>query len=160
MLVAAELLHRPSYAAFVTSPQAFRAEVLAMHRRVTSAVDVTGRVQVPWPRALGTPPWAVAHQLSGTTGIDHDWHWVGDRGASWDEIQSAAGQGFPVPVYVGNRWLPRHVVLVAAAASGTLRVYDPAPGAIRTVTRGAFTEARLRLSGWDRPWFTVTPVER
>ncbi len=42
----------------------FRHETLAMHARVTGLVDAAGRLQVPWPRALGTPPWAVARQLS------------------------------------------------------------------------------------------------
>ncbi len=69
VLVAAELLRTPSYAALASTPGGFRTEVLSMHRRVTSAHDVSGRLQLPWPQALGTPPWAIARQLTGTTGV-------------------------------------------------------------------------------------------
>ena len=154
VLVAAQILRDPSYAARATTSGGFRAEVLAMHRRVTSAVDVSGRTQLPWPQALGTPPWAVARQLAGTTGVDHDVRLVLDRGEAYDR---AAERDRPVPVYVGNRWLPRHVVLVTGPADSALRVYDPARGRISTITREAFVSDRLGLSGWDRPWFTILP---
>jgi hypothetical protein len=66
-----------------------------------------------------------------------------------------------VPVYVGNRRLPRHVVLVTGVVrDDALRCYDPARGAVVTVTRRQFEAARLAMSGWDRPWFTVTPRGR
>lgn len=153
VLVAAQLLVQPSYAALLTTPSQWRDEVLAMHRRVTSAYDAAGRLQVPWPRALGTPPWAAAHQLEAITGVAHDVDLVVDRGTAFDRLLETTG---PAPLYVGS-WLPRHVVLVTGASSGTLRCYDPAQGAIGTFTRGAFVGARLRLSGWDRAWFTILP---
>ena len=53
-------LRRPVPAA--RTDERFAADVLAMHRRATSATS-RGRLQVPWPRALGTPPWAVAREL-------------------------------------------------------------------------------------------------
>ena len=31
-------------------------------------------------------------------------------------------------LYLGNRWLPRHVVLVTGCREGVLRVYEPASG--------------------------------
>ena len=46
----------------------FRAEALGMHRRTTGLVSLAGRLQLPWPRALGTPPWAVAGQLAPSRG--------------------------------------------------------------------------------------------
>ena len=157
VLVAAQILHDPSYAARASTPNVFRTEVLAMHRRVTSMVDVSGRAQLPWPQALGTPPWAIARQLTGTTGTGHDVRVVLDRGGAFDRV---AERESLVPVYVGNRWLPRHVVLVAGVSGEALRVYDPAQGRIGRVTRDAFADARLGLSGWDRPWFTILPRER
>lgn len=154
----------------------FRREVLGMHRRVTGPVDVRGRLQLPWPRALGTPPWAAARQLS-ATGRPRVGHAVvvaaarGARGAVFDRIVAAVGRGRPVPVYVGNRWAPRHVVLFlgsagtagAAGTAGTadrLRCYDPARGLVVEVEREAFVRGRLGLAGWDRPWFAVLPLLR
>lgn len=154
VLVAAQILRSSSYAALAGSRDGFRAEVLAMHGRVTSGVDVSGRLQLPWPQALGTPPWAVARQLAGTTGVAHDVRVVLDRTDAFDRV---AGADSPVPVYVGSRWLPRHVVLVTGTTGDGLRVYDPARGRVTTVTREAFVDDRLALSGWDRPWFTVLP---
>ncbi len=117
----------------------FRHEALAMHARVTGPVDAAGRLQVPWPRALGTPPWAVARQLSATGAstaggcaagglprVDHRvvpaWP---DRGALLDRIVAATAEGRPVPVYVGNRWAPRHVVLFLGGVGGTAALLRP-----------------------------------
>lgn len=159
VLVVAELLRRPAWREVVVTPLDFRREVLAMHRRVTSPVDVAGRLQVPWPQALGTPPWAVARQLSATTGVPHDVHWAGpDRSATFDRVVAAVREGRPVPVYVGSTWLPRHVVLaVETPGDDALRAYEPASGLLATVTRERFVASRLGLAGWDRPWFVVAP---
>jgi hypothetical protein len=150
----------------------FRDEVLTMHRRVTGPVDATGRLQLPWPRALGTPPWAVARQLSATagSGLPRASHTVvaarADRGALFDRIVAALAQGRPVPVYVGSRWLPRHVVLflggtpAGAAWAGTerdVRCYDPARGRVVDVDREAFVGGRLGLGRWRQVWFAVLP---
>ena len=136
----------------------FRTEVLAVHRQLTSVVDARGRWQLPWPRALGTPPWAVARHLTEVTGDRHRTVLVRDRPAAFDRVLRATWDGRPVPVYVGNRWLPRHVVLVTGVGpEETLRCYDPARGVVATVTRREFGTARLGLSGWDRPWFVVLP---
>lgn len=153
----------------------FRREALAMHARVTGPVDAAGRLQVPWPRALGTPPWAVARQLSATGGsvvaggsatagpprVDHRvvpaWP---DRGALLNRILAATAEGRPVPVYVGNRWAPRHVVLFLGGSAGRgdgLRCYDPARGWVVDLDRRAFVRGRLGLGRWDRPWFAVLP---
>ena len=146
-----------------TRTDRFRHEVLAMHRRVTGAVDVGGRPQLPWPRALGTPPWAVARQLSATGRPEVGQAVVpvhGGRGEVFDRIVAAVATGRPVPVYVGNRVAPRHVVLFVDLAPGRvdrLLCYDPACGRVVEVEREAFVRGRLRLAGWDRPWFAVLP---
>ncbi len=158
VLVVARLLERPSYAGFVASPDDFRSEVLAMHRRVTGPVDVRGRLQLPWPRDIGTPPWAVARQLSGTTGVEHGVHLtLFDRGDAFGRIARATTQGHPVPVYVGSRWLPRHVVLAVEATPGRLRFYEPAGGREVDVSRQDFEGGALGLGGWDHPWFMILP---
>jgi hypothetical protein len=156
VVVAARMLTAPPEAGAHGSKAWFRTEVLAVHRQLTSVVDAGGRWQLPWPRALGTPPWAVARHLSGLTGDRHDTVLVRDRRAAFDRVLRATRDGRPVPVYVGNRWLPRHVVLgTGIGPEGTLRCYDPARGVVATVTRREFGAARLGLSGWDRPWFVV-----
>jgi hypothetical protein len=145
----------------------FRSEALTMHRRVTGLVDVHGRLQLPWPRSLGTPPWAVARQLS-ATGRPAPGHAVvtlrAGRGAVFDRIVAATAAGRPVPVYVGNRWAPRHVVLFlgglqdrAPGPVDRLPCYDPACGRVVDVQREAFVRGRLGLAGWDRPWCAVLP---
>src|SRR5690242_506736 len=71
-LVVARALLDDAYAARIEEPKRFREEVLAMHRRTTSLANVRGHLQVPWPRALGTPPWALATQLEWTARRDYD----------------------------------------------------------------------------------------
>ena len=142
----------------------FRHEAQAMHARVTGPVDAAGRLQVPWPRVLGTPPWAVARQLSATgrsvaagglPRVDHRvvpaWP---DRAALLDRILAATAEGRPVPVYVGNRWAPRHVVLFLGGSAGRgdgLRCYDPARGWVVDLDRRAFVRGPLG------PGFAVLP---
>ena len=46
-LVAARMLLDPAYAALVTTGDRFAAETLGMHRRVTGAVALDGRLQLP-----------------------------------------------------------------------------------------------------------------
>jgi hypothetical protein len=161
VVVAAHLFRTPPEARNSATRTWFRAEVLAVHRQLTSVVDARGRWQLPWPRALGTPPWAVARHLTGVTGVRHRTVVVRDRRVAFDRVLGAARDGSPVPVYVGNRWLPRHVVLMTGAGpEDALRCYDPARGVVTRVTRRAFVTARLGLSGWDCPWFIVVPRGR
>jgi len=142
----------------------FRQEALAAHRRTNRAVDARGGLQVPWPLALGTAPWALARELSLVSGTRHEarpvlpWR----RGAAYDAVREAAAGGHPVPVYVGNALAPRHVVLALPhheVGDDALTVYDPASGGDVPVIRAAWATGTLRLSGWDRPWFVVTPAD-
>lgn len=153
-LVAARMLYDPAYAAGVSAAN-FRAEVLELHRQVTGPVDARGALQLPWPRALGTPPWAVAHQLSA---FDAERTYTArpavSRANAFDRLATADA---PSALYVGSRRLPRHVVLVVSAGDDWLRVYEPSGGRLADVTREAFVGAALSLAGWRKPWFTVTP---
>lgn len=156
-LVAAQGLRDATYRARVSEPEVFRSEVLAMHHRVTSPVDVTGRVQPPWPQALGTPPWAVARQLSGTTGVAH--RQVPVRWRDGEESYDAlVGLARPAVLYVGSTWLPRHVVLVITGTDVALEVYEPASGRVVRVARARFVDQELALAGWDARWFSVLPA--
>ncbi|WP_067435295.1 hypothetical protein [Nocardioides jensenii] len=159
VLVVARMINDARYRERVDSVQAFRDETLAMHRRTTSSVDVLGRLQLPWPRALGTPPWAVANQMTGSSGVPGTVYrpapvlpWR--RTTALAEIRAATGNGHVVPLFVGNRWLPRHVVLVL---DSDLTVYEPSGGRRRTVDAEAFHSGDLDLAGWSHPWFVVLP---
>ena len=96
-------------------PDEFRAEVLAMHRRVTGFVD-HGRLQLPWPRALGTR--LGGRPRAGRVGPDgRRVRWIRIApAAGYDAVVAATRARRPVPVYVGNAWMPRHVVLALGEA--------------------------------------------
>ena len=160
VLVAARMLADPGYAAgFAPAPAAaFAREVLGLHRRVTGSRDLAGRLQLPWPRALGTPPWAVARHLATLSGVPHTTRLTRfGPGAEVDRVGAAVGAGHPVALYVGDRWLPRHVVLVVDAGRGAWQVYEPASGRVLDVALTRVASHRLALAGWDRAWFVVLP---
>ncbi len=130
-----------------------------MHRRVTGPVDVRGRLQLPWPRVIGTPPWAVARQLSGTTGVEHGVHLsLFDRGDAFGRIARATTQRSP-----GAR-VRREPLASPARGAGRrgdaglrLRFYEPAGGRVVDVSRQDFEGGGLGLGGWDHPWFMILP---
>ncbi len=147
-LVVARMVLDPDYAEGTLAR--FDTEVLATHRRVISA----------WPRALGTPPWAVAREMERITGVELPWRlarWR--RDAAYERVLAGLQTGLPVPLYVGSTLLPRHVVLVVEEGeSGGVDVYNPARGRLTTASREGFAARRLGLGSWDVPWFTVTPL--
>lgn len=177
-LVAARMMVDPGYAELVTTgthpgtgvtlagstPERFGHEALAMHRRVTGAAVLGGGMQLPWPRVIGTPPWAVAHQLSATggPGLDPTPYDVdvvrvlpGDSGLL---IRRGLALGRPVAVFVGDRWLPRHVVLAVDATGDSIDCYDPARGRVIAASTRAFTDRRLPFGRWTHVWFVVSPA--
>ena len=136
VLVVARMLADEVYAAR-TLPH-FGDEVLGTHREVVGW----------WPRALGTPPWALLAHLPGRHRVAR---------ADFDRVLVAADHD-PVAVYVGDRFLPRHVVLVVAAAHGTWVVYDPARGGLVTVDAEQHAQDRLPFGRWSRAWLALLPV--
>jgi hypothetical protein len=136
----------------------FRSEVLAMHARITGPVTASGRLQLPWPRAFGTPPWAAAHQLSNGGREYVVVPALLRREHAFGLVRAGAVTGGPSAVYVGSRWTPRHVVLaIRPDEADGVWCYDPAPGMVRRITAAAFEAGRLDLSGWDVPWCVVVP---
>ena len=158
VLVVQRALRDDDYADWLAdSATRFRDEVLGTHGRTTRAVSAAGALQLPWPRALGTPPWAVANELSATTGRRWVYREALRRESALDSLVDAVEDGHPSPLYVGSRWIPRHVVLVVDATSTTLQCYEPSSGRVLTITRSAFLAAAFRLAGWTKPWFVVVP---
>ncbi|MCY7396372.1 MAG: hypothetical protein LH468_09525 [Nocardioides sp.] len=178
-LVAARMLLDPTYAELVTAGahprtgfalaggtvhERFGYETLAMHRRVTGAAVLGGGVQLPWPRMIGTPPWAVAHQLSRTGGpglppTPYDVSLVRlHPGASGPMVRAGLRTGRPVAVFVGDAWLPRHVVLSVGLSGDSVDCYDPARGRVVAAGTSAFAEQRLPFGRWTTAWFVVAPA--
>lgn len=155
-LVAARLLLDASASASASGsasadPGTFAASVLALHRSLTSR-SYAGRAQLPWPRALGTPPSAVARAISELTGVPYQVRVIRWRGfgPALAAAQAAVADGLPCPVFVGSRWLPRHVVLAVGTDTdgpGKVQVYNPARGTIEALHAGR----------WRRTWFALLP---
>lgn len=177
-LVVARALGDASYAAWLetgevagrsrdrrTPGRRFADEVLATHVRTNRWADAADRPQWAWPRRLGTTPWALARELTatgGTTppGTGHRALAVSPqrREDAYDAVTHAVGRGHAIPLYVGNRLLPRHVVLVVGGDASALAAYDPSSGRRVRLPREAFARGELRVSGWSEPWFTVLPT--
>jgi len=149
-----------------------------------------GSLNLPWPHAMGTPPWGAEKELEssqlGMTGATYAMRVLGfGSGKTLREAhQALLGQvreGLPALLYIGNRWMPRHVTLVLPGAGppgagpavsgqavggqavggqggdGVLDVYDPATGAVTILDPVRFATRRLGIAGWDVPWITVHP---
>ena len=154
-LVAAHMLLDQAYAATM-NPHAFASEVLTLHRRVTSAAGS----RLPWPRALGTPPWAVASAMSDFAGVPYSSIAVPlhDRAGLFARLKMAVATR-PAPLYVGD-WIPRHVVLAVSPTDDGVLVYNPARGTIGEMLATDFAAGKLTTFGrWVKPWFVVLPDE-
>lgn len=134
----------------------FAAETQAMHRRVTSVVSARMRLQPPWPRLLGTPPWAVAGQL----GAARVRRLRVAPGPALAAVEQTIRAGGVVPFFVGSRLLPRHVVLIVDAEVIDERVvgywcYDPANGRIRPVRLLDLQRSRIGFERWNTAWWAI-----
>ncbi len=163
-LVVARMVNDPSYARHVVEgPGSLRDrfvdEVLALHEVTNRRADSAGRRQPPWPRALGTQPWAVAREMTSRAGVAGTTYAARlvlrrHRARTYERIVALTGAGQAVPLFVGNRWAPRHVVLVLP---GGVVVYDPARGDRYPLDPQRFAAGRLGASGWQVPWVVVVP---
>ena len=150
-----------------TRDERFAAYEGVVHARTTAGhLGATG-ARLPWPRALGTPPWGARAELeSGASAVGTryttDVLRHRDRAglaAAFAGLVTLVADGQPALLYVGDRWLPRHVTLVLPGdGRSRVEVYEPATGLVRPVRRPDLTGARLRLGGWDQPWFLVRPT--
>lgn len=121
----------------------FAGSVLATHRRLTRR-RLHGRWQLPWPRAIGTPPWAVARELTVLTGRPHR-----TRLVRWSRTLPRE----PGVLFVGSRWLPRHVLLLTADGC-----YEPSSGRVVDLDLSRLARHDVAVAGWRFAWFSVTPT--
>ncbi|CCH80099.1 conserved hypothetical protein [Nostocoides japonicum T1-X7] len=134
----------------------------------TNALSLPPRaLNLPWPHSLGTPPWGAQREL------EHGASLRGTRyaivpvrqdptpalGRRYDRLVDVVAEGEPALLYVGNEWLPRHVVLVLPGSGDrVLDVYEPASGRVQVLRRDDMMARRLRLGGWNIPWIIVEPT--
>ncbi|GAA1903834.1 hypothetical protein [Lapillicoccus jejuensis] len=134
-------------------------------RRTTRPLGPGGRLQPPWPRALGTPPWGARRELE---------HGASRPGTPYAVVGCRVGRGRrrallarlgerlaadrPALLYVGSRSLPRHVTLLLPGAGGGPDLYDPAAGTVTALDTAGFVAGRLAVAGWSRPWCVVLPA--
>ncbi len=147
-----------------TVAQRFAAYEQVVAGRTNALVGAGGTLQLPWPRALGTPPWGARRELefgASDPDADYDVTWLRLRSRAGLEqayaaLRARVRDGRPALLYVGNAALPRHVVLVMPpSGEQELDVYEPSTGRVLDLPRQAFVERRLRLAGWDVPWAAV-----
>ncbi len=155
-LVMARRLVHPRYAGQVRDQATFAHEASTLHRRLTSVSDTAGGWQVPWLRVVGTPPWAVARELRLLAGVPYAVHGVRGHRHVWAHLRDVGPQR-PAAVFVGDRFLPRHVVLVTEVDDARATTYEPTSGRLLQVGRERWERSDLDLAGWDRPWLVVSP---
>ena len=146
-----------------TEATRFAAYEQVVAARTNGLVGPGGRLQLPWPRALGTPPWGARRELELSTGepmADYVLRWTrfrrpAQRSATYRVLREHARDGRPGLLYIGNRWAPRHVVLVLSGGEGGLEVYEPFSGEVRALTEDRFVGERVGLAGWNTPWVAI-----
>jgi hypothetical protein len=133
-----------------------------------------GSLNIPWPHAVGTPPWGAAKEMehgAAARGADYEMRVVGLRSgkalrAVQADLVGLVRDGLPALLYIGSTWMPRHVTLVlpgeepageARDAGGALNVYDPATGSVTELDPDRFASRTLGIAGWNVPWITVQP---
>ncbi|MDO5495553.1 MAG: hypothetical protein Q4G64_07565 [bacterium] len=132
---------------------------------------------LPWPRSLGTAPWAAA-RVARFPGVRYVSRPVDDRGAAGQEMLSlvlnALRQGLPVLLYTGGdrgtglaTAMPRHVVLavpgegrVTTEGVPVVSIYEPHSGNVFEVPADSLvdrTERSRALGGWTHVQWVVLP---
>ena len=150
-----------------TPGERFAAYERIVMRRTNSLFPGDRRLNVPWPRRLGTPPWGAQRELeygAARRGTEYTLDVLrtdsrSELVRSFDTLVDVVAEGEPGLLYVGSTVAPRHVVLVLPGdGDRMLDVYDPGTGRVSHLRRDVVVEGRLGLSGWDVPWIAVRPT--
>ncbi|MFC4554279.1 hypothetical protein [Georgenia faecalis] len=150
----------------------------AAQHRVKEATARRALGPLPWPRALGTPPWTAA-RAARFPGVRYRVRPVDDGAAGVHGVLAAVlhatRRGLPVPLYTGGdarsglgAAVPRHVVLAVPPPpearhrdSAVLDVYEPSGGAVHRVPLAALvgrTRPHPALGGWTHVCVALLPV--
>lgn len=122
--------------------------------------------QLPWPSALGTPPWGALGELEHGAAAPGTHYRIGLlRGLhgpalrrSLEHVLACLQPGAPALLYVGNATMPRHVTLLYLHDTDPEPdLYDPGTGRAGPVPRAEFERGTAVISGWRRPWLAVYP---
>ncbi len=144
-------------------------EQVVMNRTNGIRTAVGWTWNLPWPRALGTPPWGARRELeygAARPGAAYAMRLVrfgsGDAlGEAHRDLVRVVDEGRPALLYIGDTWLPRHVTLVLPGSGPDgdrrLDVYDPATGSVTELNPEQFAARTLGIAGWDVPWIAVHP---
>ncbi|WP_270887615.1 hypothetical protein [Pedococcus sp. 5OH_020] len=179
-LTVARMLVNPAFARWIVRGEGPRGDApagaseqerFAAYERVVMArtnglFGAGRRLNLPWPHALGTPPWGARKELefgAARRGTDYQLRVVrhlttrGLREAH-SRLVEVVGDGEPALLYLGSATLPRHVALVLPGdGDRVLDVYDPATGQVTLLDQERFASRELRVAGWNVPWITVQP---
>ncbi len=157
----------PTLPQLPTVAERFASYERVVHRRTNSLYTGGERLNLPWPRMLGTPPWGARKELEfgaarrGTAYEIEVLRWERPRALEerFDRLLDVVADGEPALLYVGEPRLPRHVVLILPdEGDRNLEVYDPGSGRVTALTQEAFAGRSVNLSGWSVPWFAVQPT--
>lgn len=134
--------------------------------RTNGVAGALGAMRLPWPRALGTPPWGAMAELqrSGSLpGTLYEPVLLRHQGrpaltAAAHRLAARVRPGRPALLYAGSPTLPRHVVLVFAQEDDPEPlVYEPARGDVVPLAAVGLGRPGFALAGWPTPWLLIQP---
>jgi hypothetical protein len=148
-ILIARLMNDPIYALQFTAGNPTDPQVVQDRLRKEEA-RIHDSTNLIWPEALGTTPWGVSNELdrhAKEMGTGYDWHLVDDTDPrsvdpAMRSAVTAADQGHPVPVLIGDG-TPRHYVLLVGHEGDNLVFYDPADGGVKQIPNGDFLDGHM-----------------
>jgi len=140
----------------------FGESALTVHDVTNSLVGPDDKLQIPWPKSLGTQPWSAVRYLNRLRfGIEWIVVFVDPvvPGTVFDRVVSAVDLGYPCLLFIGNAASPRHIVLAVRVDNPTsLTLYEPSSGGLVALSRDQFASNKMGVAGWDQAWLAVTPA--
>jgi hypothetical protein len=133
----------------VAGADQFQARLTAEEHRIHAA---TNRF---WPQALGSTPLGMSAELNKyADALGTRYHaQLADRSALTAAAE-AAGNGYPVPVLIGN-WIPRHYILLIGRAGDDLVYYEPGYATVGHLSVQAFERGDLSVIGFNHIYAVV-----
>lgn len=133
--------------------------------------NARGLLGLPWPAALGTPPWGAA-RVARFAGLHFTDEMLDDTDEAHlsevlAEVAGAVDRGVPAPLYSGGDtsrgWstaVPRHLVLVIGRVADGLTIWEPGAGRIEDVPTAALLAGGVPLPAlghWHHLTWAVLP---